>query len=142
MAEIIINQKTYMIGRLTPKQQLHLARRLLPLFVGVAPALDLDKGLPTVADTPKDNPPELDLKAMAPFVEALARMSDSEVDAIVDPCLAVVNRKVNETWAPVMPRPGQLMFQDMSVVDMLSLVWAVISENLGNFFPAAPGKMT
>ncbi len=140
MSEIVINQKTYMVGRLTPKQQLHLARRLLPLFVGVAPALDLDKGLPTIEGSTPKATAELDLTSMAPFVEALAQMSDEAVDAIVDPCLAVTSRKVGEAWAPVMPRPGQLMFQDMSVVDMLSLVWAVISENLGNFFPANPGK--
>jgi hypothetical protein len=128
MAEMTINEHVYSIGRLTPKQQLHLARRILPLFTGVGAAFDLDKGVDT------------DFRQFGPFADALAKMTDAEVDAIIDPCLGVINRKVGELWSPVMPRPGQLMYQDLGVAEMIQLTWAVISENLGNFFPAQIGK--
>lgn len=139
MAELTVNGQSYMTGRLTPMQQLHVTRRILPLFTGVAPALDVDKMPGSVGDQ------ELsagDLRELAPFAEALAKMSDADVEAITNPCLAVVNRKNGVGWAPVMPTPGNLMFQDIGVIGIITLVWAVIQENIGNFLDGPTGGPT
>ncbi len=126
MAEIKVGEHTYTIGKLTPYQQLHVARRLLPLFIGASSSI-------TEGQTD-------DLEWAAPFVSAISKMPDDEVDAIINPCLSVVSRKSGEMWAPVMPKPGQMMFQDISIVDMMSLVGAVLQENIGNFFQGRLGK--
>ncbi len=138
MSEITMNGNTYFIGKLTPKQQLHLTRRLLPLFVGAAPSLNLNDGLQNKTENNSGN--VVDFKDLGPLADAISKMSDSEVDAIIDPCLGVVNRKIGEGWSPIMPSAGKLMYQDISIVEILTLVSHVITENLGNFFLAQTGK--
>jgi len=125
MAEVTIGGNTYRTGKLTPLQQFHLARRLLPMLTEAGDLIDL------LAD---ENTPLPDmLKASGPFVKSLASKTDEEVEAIVNACLVVVNRKVGDVWAQVMPRKGQLMFEDLALMDMMQLIWTVVEENLLNF---------
>jgi hypothetical protein len=152
--EVTVSGHVYMVGKLTPKQQLHLARRLLPLFVGVAPAIEMStpqqgqhpatehQGQRSAADLVNNQ--DVDFKnlskGLGPFAESLAKMSDVEVDAIVDPCLGVTKRKQGQHWAPVMAQ-GQLMFHDLGISEMMQLVWAVIVENIGNFLAVPTGNV-
>lgn len=123
MAEITLANGIYRTGRLTPKQQLHLARRIAPLattFSGDA------------------------AQATAAFTGYVAKMSDADVDAIVDPCLMVCQRKIADgAWAPITAAgSATLMYQDIGVQEIFELTIAVLRDNLGNFFPgqAAPGS--
>lgn len=128
MADITLSGHEYRTGKLTPKQQLHLARRLAPLISGIGPLLSaLSAGeLDDAVDS---------LKQLEPFALALARMTDEEVDAIIDPCLMVAHRKVNASYAPLMPSRGALMFSDLSMQDMVQITFTVIQENLLDFSP-------
>ena len=115
MSEVTVSGVVYRIGRLTPKQQLHIARRLAPLAVGF-----------------KGTEEEIGVN----FAEHLAKMSDAEVDAIVDPSLLVCQRKMAEgAWSPITTGNGQLMYEDIQVKEIFELTIAVLKENLGNFFP-------
>jgi hypothetical protein len=116
MAEIVIESTTYRIGKLTPKQQLHIARRIAPLSLAFKGEED---------------------QVIAAFTEHVAKMSDADVDAIVDPCLAIVSKKIADgVWSPLTAQhTNQLMFDDLKAQDIFQIVVAVLKENLGGFFP-------
>lgn len=134
MAEVTAGGHQYRTAKLTPMQQLHLARRLLPMLTGAGDLLTLLEAAPEGEDPAL---PAL-LASAGPFVEALAAQSDEEVEAIVNACLVVVVRLApdGKTWAQVMPRRGMMMFDDIELMDLLTLVWTVVQENLLGFSPA------
>lgn len=112
-----IGAHEYQIGKLDPKRQFHVVRRIAPLMVQAS-----------AGDMPA-------------VLQALAAMSDVDVDYVLDTCLAVVARKQETAggvvYAPVQPRPGQIMFSDLQASDLLEISMAVIQDSLGNFFTIA-----
>lgn len=129
MAEITIDGNRYRTGRLTPYQQLHVARRLAPLLTGA-------EALISAVMSEDDVDLRLALKQLAPVSEALAKMPDAEVEYVLDLCLGVVTRLDRDAWSLVLPTPGAPpMFQDITMSVMLQLAVAVIRENVESFFP-------
>jgi hypothetical protein len=60
------------------------------------------------------------------------------VDYVVDTCLAVVERKDKSGgWVKVVVG-SRLMFEDMDMMTMLTLVTRVVRGNLAGFFDALP----
>lgn len=120
MAETVVAGITYRVGKLTPKQQLHVARRIAPL-----------------ATTFKGSEDEV----VAAFTQHIAKMTDAEIDAIVDPCMGVCQRKIADgAWAAICaPGTNQLMYDDINAQGIFELTVAVLKENLGNFFPGQGG---
>lgn len=130
-AEHPIGGKTYRIGALTPRQQFHILRRLAPVAASVAKI---------IADNMKKGPVvEADLeRLLVPLTATLNELKDEDADHIINNCLGVCQRqegtKEQPTWAPVMGPKGQLMFADIRLPEMMQLVIAAITENLGSFF--------
>ena len=121
--ELEVGGKRYRIGRLDAKKQFHVARRLGPILAG------LGESAGKSADT---------LPAqIAPIAGALSKMSDEDVDYVLDACLGVCHRVESiGQYAPVMARGG-MMFSDIDMGQMVQLAVAVIQGNLRSFFPAA-----
>ena len=79
MGEITVSSGTYRFGKLTPKQQLHIARRIAPLAASF-----------------KGNETEV----AGAFLQHIAAMTDAEIDAIIDPCLMLCQRKLTDgVWS-------------------------------------------
>jgi hypothetical protein len=130
-----INGKTYQLGRLTAISQLHVARRLAPALMKLQVAAD--DSTPLVEEGGGMNMTAIG-KVLAPMAEALAIMTDQDVEYVVNTCLKVVQVKQEQGWAWVMNSGGVLMFHDLQLPDLLQLTAQVIGANLGGFFPSAP----
>jgi hypothetical protein len=97
--EVEVGGHRYRIGHLDAKKQFHVARRIAPILAGMG------KG----ATTKSENP----MEQIAPIAEALSKMSEEDVDYVLDTCLAVCLRaQASGEYAPVVARAGGLMFQD------------------------------
>ena len=130
--QITIGGHEYSIGKMNAIKQFHLARRLAPAIAAISSVYVHPGG------TGDANGADFFAAIAGPLSSALASMSDEEVEQIIFPCLAVVQRKDGAAWAPVKAK-GQnaLMYQDINAGELLQLVIAVAKENLGSFFPGA-----
>jgi len=121
---------TYRAEKLDVFKQLHVSRKIAPMVPKLIPVfVKLQKG--------GDGALRDDLAGLAdacgPFAEALAGMSDPDVEYVVKTCLSVVRRNQGGTYAPLVSSDGSLMFADMGLGETLPIVVRVIRENLGNF---------
>lgn len=126
-----ISGHEYQFGKLPAMTQWNVLRRVAPAIVGVL-------GLANVKAA-ADN--ELDAKDLVtkiePFLAAMAKLSDADNEYVIDTCLSVVKRKVDgdRGWAQV-GTSNALMFDDISMLVMLRLVFETGRENLAGFFDA------
>jgi Phage tail assembly chaperone protein, TAC len=129
---------TYQVGKLNAFEQLHVARRLAPMFgalvsVFAAAPKGLEEGGSEEGESVESKILEL---AMGPLADTFAKMSNEDVDFIVNTCLSACQRKQERGWAKVFVN-GHLMFQDIQLDTLLGLTFAVLQENLGSFFPTS-----
>lgn len=135
--EITVEGKVYRVGRLNPRKQFHVARRLGPVL------LALGKSATVAQETIGMGDDDGDLRkvanAFSPIMDVLSKMSDEDVDYVLTACLSVCELRQGETYARVQHPNGELMFDDMTMPTMMRLAVQVIQENMGNFFatPAA-----
>ena len=119
--EFEVSGHAYRAGRLNPFVQSHIIRRLAPLvsaFSGLAQAI-------------KDDP----LSALEPMVQAFASMSDADVEYIQRNALNVVQRQQQgSSWAPVVTKAGDIMFDDIGALEMNRIVFEVLKDSLTPFF--------
>lgn len=135
MLEVVISDKTYRVGKLNAMQQFHVARRLAPALWALGVAAQSAEKAVSLTDTDS-------LLALEPVAESISKMSDSEVDYVLQTCLSVVSRQESKGWAKVQASNGGLMFEDIDMSTMMQLTFTVIRENLGNFFPGQPGTQS
>lgn len=127
MTQVVIGNNVYLTGKIDTFTQLHLARKL-------GPALPIVEGLIDPRNAEKD-------KSVL-TVLMLSHISDVDTDFVIRKCMSVVHRKQGEGKpAKVQAPDGTLMFDDISLSDMLELTVAVIEENLGDFFRTALASM-
>ncbi len=122
--EVEVDGFAYQIGQLNAFDQLHVFKRLLPMLAGLNVEGDGDLAAKAA-------------KGFEAMAANLQKLSDQDCDYIVNTCLTAVRRKVGNTWAPVMTRDKQLMYQDIKLTVMLNLTGQVIQENLSDFFNTA-----
>lgn len=125
---IEIGGNTYKIGKLNAIQQFHITRRLAPSLWALAEAS---------GSAPSNSDPILALK---PVAQAVSQLSDEDSEYVLHTCLGVVMRDQKGQWARVWAKGGGLMFDDIDLQVMMQLTFAVIRENLGNFFSALPAQ--
>ena len=136
MEIIPIGGHDYSIGRLNALDQLHVSRKIAPIIPNIMPILtevakgDLEK---VIASIETDENAELAgleplAKALEPFMEAIAKMPEDDVNYVIHKCLSVVKRN-----GSVVCRGESIMFDDLDMNHLLPLTVAVIRTNLGNF---------
>jgi hypothetical protein len=127
--EKVINGVTYSIGKMNAFEQLHVARRLAPMLASLVTSFNssLTDGLN------EDSILEL---ATGPLADTFAKMSNDDVNFIVNTCLSACQRKQERIYSKVMAN-GSLMFMDIELDTMMGLVLYVVQENLGRFFPTS-----
>ena len=136
MEIIPIGGHDYSIGRLNALDQLHVSRKIAPIIPNIMPILtevakgDLEK---VIASIETDENAELAgleplAKALEPFMEAIAKIPEEDVNYVIYKCLSVVKRN-----GSVVCRGESIMFDDLDMNHLLPLTVAVIRTNLGNF---------
>lgn len=136
MEIIPIGGHDYSIGRLNALDQLHVSRKIAPIIPNIMPILtevakgDLEKVIESIEDGSNDNLDGLEplAKALEPFMEAIAKIPEDDVNYIIHKCLSVVKRN-----GAVVCRGNSIMFDDLDMNHLLPLTVAVIRANLGNF---------
>jgi hypothetical protein len=117
MAEYIITDK------LNVFDQLAVARK-------ISPALPIVDGLIRKDNEGKD-------KTLL-VVLLLGQLSDNDSDFVIRRCLSVVSRvQENAQAAKVLAKDGSLMFDDLDMGTITSLVSQVLEVNLGDFLRTA-----
>ncbi len=147
MSEFTVRGKTCRACRMNAFQQLHVARRLLPIL-GKIPAM-IGRGLEDIVADPKsviehvaEHLSEIKLDVIT---ETLAGMNQDDIDYILNACLDSVQIKDSggTGWAQVR-RNGVLMYDHIGMLEMLNIAANVIKDNLGDFFvenaPTSPGR--
>lgn len=136
MEIIPIGGHDYTIGRLNALDQLHVSRKIAPIIPNIMPILtevakgDLEKVIESIEADENAELAGLEplAKALEPFMEAIAKMPEEDVNYVVHKCLSVVKRN-----GAVVCRGNSIMFDDLDMNHLLPLTVAVIRTNLGNF---------
>lgn len=119
--EVQAGGKTYRVGKLDALLQFHVMRRLAP----VLPKLAAMQGNDLAA-------------ALEPIAQGVAGMTDADSEYIIKTCLSVAERKQpGGGWAALTVN-GAMMFEDLDMAAMLTLVWHVLQHNLSGFFADLP----
>lgn len=127
----------YRIGRLSAMRQLHVMRRVVPVLVASGISLQhvMEDGKGLSGD-------EGLLKVLGGGMGVVSKMSDEDVEYIVNSCMGCVQRFEANAWAPVM-LGNKCMFADIDMTAMVNISMAVLKENMAGFFSAAPAaKLT
>ena len=133
---IQIGNHSYDVTQMPPRLQQHVLRRLAPLVSTMGPTIM------ALLDEEADKKAVMAQVAFAvgPISEALAAMSDSNLDYILDACLLHVRRlDSDQAWHPIyVPGNGGKgvirMYADVDSGTELRLVAEVIKVNLAGFF--------
>lgn len=129
MATFEIAGHKYQARKLEVFPAFHVARKLGPTIASVWTAYGT--GDKSIGQTVVEN--------MLPLLETISKMPEADCDFIIETCLASVSREQaggtgwSPVWAQAAKRP---MFEDITLPVMLSIVAAVIKENLEAFSSA------
>lgn len=132
MAQFTVSGHHYKSRKMDAFKQLHVARRIGPLFGGLGDAYKkyLESG---------NNP----MVIVEPVAVALAAIPDADVDYVINSCLDVCERGQGDpvkVWANVRGSTG-LMFEDIELAEMIQICWYVVQENLSRFIGALPAEL-
>ena len=130
MAEFESGGHWYRTGKLNARAQLHLLRNLGPLLGSM-----MEMAVAQV-DPIQANGQERMRIAGVMFLQAFGRMSHTELDELVNQCLAVTQRREGANgqglWQPVWVA-GREQYEDMDMGTLVTITRTVIQENLGGF---------
>ena len=137
MKEVTIGQHAYRIGKLNAFKQLHIVRRLSPCLGKLAGLAGEGPGLKRDA---QGNPVDVEggmEKLLEPLANAMAALSDDDVEYVLHACLEVTDCRQGAGWAR-MRANGSTMFDSLSLPVLLQLAFHVLRENLTDFFTELP----
>lgn len=135
--QVEIGGINYRIAKLEPIKQLHIARRIAPLIAAIAAGRLNDEQAPGDAPDPKKT-----LSLFADITKAIRQLDDADTEYVIAGCLAACRRESTGSWAPVTASNGHMMFKDIDLPQMLSLVYETIMENLGGFLGGSGSVLT
>lgn len=138
MREITVDDHTFMIGNLDPKRAFHVVRHLAPLVGSLGEVLPYALGAKTF------DPNDLDAMAQViePIAKGLSEMPESDVNYVIDTCLAVVQYRLPDGRGYTPIQMGEhLMYDWINMPLMVRLVFETVRENLSGFtFAGAPAS--
>jgi len=125
MQEVDIGSRRYRTGKLDAFKQFHLFRKLMPILSGLGESFGAESGESEAAFW----------SSLGPVATAIAEMSQQDSEFILKTCLMACTTWNGNGWVRVMGNNGEMMFEDISMMDMLQLSFEVVKDNLGLFFP-------
>jgi len=133
MQEIEYAGIKYRTGKLDAFKQFHLFRKLMPLFSGMGETA-ATQAMATDASNTNEN--AVRWAALGPVSQAIAEMSQTDSEFIIRTCLGACQRQNPAgQWVAVTTPQGAIMFEDIDLLGMLQLSFAVLQDNLSSFFP-------
>jgi hypothetical protein len=137
--ELEIGGVNYRTGKLDAFQQFHVFRKLSPILSGLIESFSrarssVGDGNGSAEESPAANPAFW--SAVGPVAHAIAEMSQDDSEYILRTCLGTIMRRGTGggNWARLTTPQGILMFEDLDLGTMLQLAYAVLEDNLGDFF--------
>jgi len=137
MQELEIDGAKYRTGQLNAFAQFHVFRKLTPVISGVI------NSFASISEHQQANGNAADEIALnkqfwssiGPVAEALANMTQEDSEFVLHTCLRVVQRQMTQNqWVNITAPNGMMMFEDIHLGGMLQLTYAVLEDNLGDFF--------
>lgn len=125
--EFDLDGHSYRVGKIDARAQFHIVRRLAPVIGELAPAPQGGKG---------------GIEALPAIAGAVANLTDADADYCIFGLLRVVSRKQPNGlgWGPV--ATGELlMYDDITMPQMMKLAWEALSFNMSGFFAAMPSAL-
>lgn len=138
MTEFTCGNNKYRSQKIDARAQFHIVRRLAPCLGGLAPALMKVGAKQAAAGAALDASKvmETDVADILPkLADAMAAMDDETADYVLFGLLGAATREQASGlgWAPVC-NGRSLMFQDITMAQMLTIAGRVLAANLGDFF--------
>ena len=127
-----VGQFNYVAEQLSAFDQLHVVRKIAPVFAALVPAGSEMKSLSSMLN--------VDMSVVLPNVaDVVARLPEEDVNALLLKLLSVVRREEpnRSGWAP-MVASGRLMFEDMKMTELLQVAVKSGQHSLGDFLSALP----
>lgn len=125
MKEVEIKGVKYKIGRLSAMKQMLILKRATAILGAFQSAFGNQGG----------EQPEKALESMG---QAISQLPDESLEYIVKTCLDACERKeAGGGWAQVAVK-GDIMFADLDLLTLLSLVSHALLENFRSFFQELP----
>ncbi|GHV35125.1 hypothetical protein FACS1894187_07160 [Synergistales bacterium] len=118
----------YRAGILDAFSQLYVTKRLVPILKGFTEIAASETG-------------DMNLSSLDKFLDAVSGLKDEDLKYIISTCLSVVSKQSGKAWVKLTAVNGALMFEDMGVVEMLTLCWYVIKANLSGFTRGLPSGL-
>lgn len=135
--EFQINGITFQLSKLDPWKQFHVVRKLAPFMADL---------LPTLAKFSALTPDELkgdQMEALAPALNSLAKMSQSDSEFCVKTLISCVAMKQDSGNYAQLIVNDVTMFKDiLDLPLMLKLAGKAFMYNLGSFISASPQLST
>ena len=116
--EVTIGERTYIIGTIPVRAQFHTFRRVLPLMGPILDSLKQGFGFGPLT--------------LIAISEDLSKLTDEQLDYVMDNCLAVVQVVVPDGSPMKLMVNGRAMFP-LDLPTMMQLTWAVLMENFRPF---------
>jgi len=135
MSQFTCGAHNYRAGVIDAKKQFHIVRRLAPFLGGLAPVMGKVSAIKASGGKASDMSQEDMMDVLPKIGEALASMDDATADYVIDGLLAHVTREQGQGlgWASVCVN-GSMMFNDITMPQMLTLAGRALQANLGDFF--------
>ena len=131
--EAIVNNETYVIGKMRMKQQRNVLKRILPVVTA------LEVSAEQLSSELKADSADSFAKAIGPIAKAIGSMSDEDTDYIFDACFAEIKRKTAGGWQGI-TASGELRFEDILLPHQFQLLFYALKENYADFLAALPGQ--
>lgn len=144
--EFEIKGRKFISSKMNAFDQLHVMRKLAPIFTAVGSIADLAKAMkPGPAgkvggEGADPASPEKAGNAIALIAKAVSDMPEADLNAVLAKCCAVTKMMVGQAgFAPIWnEQAARLMFDDLDYMDLIQIVATVIQDNVGNFSDALP----
>jgi hypothetical protein len=139
----------YRLGKLLILDQVGVARRIMPLMTPLAPLLqELASAFLTAAQQQEKDGgparlPDISPALLTTVMDEFVKLKDEDVNYVISTCMSVVQRQQGTSYAPVWNRQAKtVQFDDVELMDVLTLTFRVIMGNIGNFSKGFPSALS
>lgn len=139
MIEFEVGGKKYQAGRLSVFDQMAVAKRLMPAIKNLVTP-EFINATRSKLESENGGEAKIGVSAIVPAIaDAIYSLKDEDAERIVRTSLKVVSRQNSGgAFSPLLASSGDLLFDDVSLPNMLQIAWKVIESHLGDFFFIAP----
>ena len=134
MYEFSAGGNDYRNRQLDVMTQLDVERRIAPVLTAFAMKGEMGGVVEAANTAGADAEHKVGLAFIHATAKALAAMPEQDFKFVLRTCLANLQRKEGDSWAPVISTSnGRLMYEDMDLMAMHTILAHVIKDNFANF---------